>query len=125
MKALLDSRLQINLEVVTNGEDAMDYVYQRGEFVEATRPDMILLDLNLPGKDGREVLAEIKGDDSVKRIPLVVLTSSEADKDIVQSYDLGANCYVKKPVNFSSFQDIIHSLEDFWFTVVRLPNKVD
>jgi len=120
-EALESSKLHIDLDVVMDGVEAMDFLKRRGSFAEGARPDLILLDLNLPRKDGRQVLAEIKEDEALRGIPVVILTSSDADVDIAVSYQLGANCYVTKPVNLSAFQNIVHALEGFWFTVVKLP----
>jgi two-component system response regulator len=106
---------------VSDGVEAIDFLNRRGSYAAATRPDLILLDLNLPRKDGREVLAEIKADAGLRPIPVVVLTSSDAEVDVVKSYGLGANCYVTKPVDWRAFQQIVEALEGFWFTIVRLP----
>ncbi|WP_315862226.1 response regulator [Halomicronema hongdechloris] len=122
-EALDTSRLAIDLQVVEDGNLALDYVYQRGDYTDAERPDLILLDLSLPGCNGEEVLAKIKQDQDLKRIPVVVLTASKLDEDILQSYRLGANCYIPKPVGLDQFLEIIHSLEDFWLTVVKLPKS--
>lgn len=116
-----DSRLHLQLSVAADGVEAIDFLYRRGAHAAADRPDLILLDLNLPRKDGREILSEIKEDPGLRCIPVVVMTSSDAETDIVRSYDLGANCYVTKPVSFRAFQDIVKAIEGFWFTVVRLP----
>jgi len=122
-EALDTSRLTIDLQVIENGDAALDYLYQRGEYTSAERPDLILLDLNLPGRNGDEILAEIKQNQELKQIPVVVLTASKLDEDILQSYRLGANCYVTKPVGLNQFLEIIHNLEDFWLTVVKLPKS--
>ncbi len=119
--ALSEIRVHNNLNVVTNGVDAIDYIYQNGQYKDAPRPDIILLDLNLPKKDGREVLKELKSDDNFKRIPIVVLTSSKAEEDILRSYDLHANCYITKPLDLLQFFEIIKSIENFWLTIVKLP----
>jgi chemotaxis family two-component system response regulator Rcp1 len=108
------------LHVVTDGEQALAFLKREEEYAEAPRPDLILLDLNLPRKDGREVLAEVKTDEGLKHIPIVVLTSSESDEDIVKSYRLHANCYISKPIGFSEFVKIVEAVEGFWFTIVRL-----
>lgn len=115
------SRLHLSLSVAVDGVEAMDFLHGKGKFAGEARPDLVLLDLNIPRKDGREVLAEIKTDPALKSIPVVVLTSSDAERDVLQSYSLGANCYVKKPVDLRAFQGIIRGLEGFWFTVVKLP----
>jgi chemotaxis family two-component system response regulator Rcp1 len=120
-ETLLDSKLLNHMSVVNNGVEAMAYLRREGKYVDATRPDLILLDLNLPKKDGREVLAEIKVDERLRRIPVVVLTTSSAEKDILQTYDLHANCYITKPVNLDQFSAVVRAIEDFWFTIVRLP----
>lgn len=120
-EALKEYKIRNNLHVVGDGEQAMDFLRQQEPFQGATRPDLILLDLNLPKMDGREVLQEIKNDPELKRIPIVVLTTSEAEEDIVQSYDLHANSYVTKPVDFERFVKVVKVIEDFWFTVVKLP----
>jgi len=108
---------------VRDGVEALAYLRREGDYTAATRPDLILLDLNLPRKDGREVLAVVKNDESLRRIPIVVLTSSEAEEDIFQVYDLKANCYIAKPVNFDQFQRVIQCLEEFWLTIVKLPSE--
>lgn len=120
-ESLETSRLPISLTVAVNGREAVDCVFKRGRFAEATTPDLILLDLNLPGLDGKAVLSEIKRDAEMKKIPVSVLTSSTSEKDIAESYTLGANCYVVKPIDFKSFQGIVRSLENFWFGTARLP----
>lgn len=123
METLDMSKLHMEISVVTNGADAMAFLRAEGDYSTVHQPDLILLDLNLPGKDGREVLAEIKKDDRLRRIPVIILTSSEAEKDVLESYDLGANSYVTKPVDLKAFQTIVQSVESFWFTVVKLPPK--
>jgi CheY-like chemotaxis protein len=120
-EALRDGKVWNNPHVVTDGEAALDYVYRRPPFTDAPRPDMILLDLNLPKKDGREVLAVIKGDHDLKRIPVVVLTTSKEEEDVHRAYNLAANCYVTKPVEFDEFMKVIRAIEDFWLTIVALP----
>jgi two-component system, chemotaxis family, response regulator Rcp1 len=120
-ETLLDSKLLNHMSVVNNGVEAMAYLRREGKYADATRPDLILLDLNLPKKDGREVLAEIKVDERLRRIPVVVLTTSSAEKDILQTYDLHANCYITKPVNLDQFSAVVRAIENFWFTIVRLP----
>jgi CheY-like chemotaxis protein len=108
---------------VEDGVEAMDYVRQRGKYGQSPRPDLILLDLNLPRKDGREVLEELKTDPDLKTIPVVVLTTSKAEQDVFQSYQLHANCYITKPVNFERFIEVIQSIEQFWLSAVVLPTK--
>ena len=121
-EALTEAKVINNLSVVDNGVDALLFLRQEGRYSGAARPDLVLLDLNMPRKDGREVLAEIKKDDKLKRIPVVILTTSEAEEDIIRSYDLHANCYVTKPVNLDRFIKVVQSIEDFWLSVVMLPN---
>lgn len=111
------------LHVVEDGEEAMAFLRQDGDFSQAPQPDLILLDLNLPRKDGREVLAEIKKDPELKHIPVVVLTTSRAEQDVLRTYELHANCYIIKPVNLDQFIAVVKSIWDFWFTVVRLPGR--
>lgn len=122
-EALKDSKLLNNIHHVSDGEQAIDFLRRAGAYAGAPRPDLILLDLNLPRKDGREVLAEIKADPNLKTIPVVVLTTSEAEQDILQSYRLHANCYITKPVGFASFVEVVHAIESFWFGVVTLPPR--
>ncbi len=122
-EALQESKLRNNLHVVMDGEAAMDFVYQRGEYADEPRPDLLLLDLNLPKKDGREVLEDIKGDEELRSIPVVILTTSEADEDIVKTYNLHANAYITKPVGMEKFIDVVKSVKDFWFTIVKLPDE--
>ena len=121
-EALKESKISNNLHVVMDGEEAIAFLKKEGKFSEKPRPDLILLDLNLPKKDGREVLAEIKKDEDLKRIPVVVLTISEAEEDVLKSYNLYANCYITKPVDLNQFIKVILSIENFWFTIVKLPN---
>ena len=122
-KALDHGNIINNLHVVKNGVEALQFLRQDGEFSDKPRPDLVLLDLNMPKKDGREVMAEMKGDPSLRRIPVVVLTSSEAEEDVVRSYELNANAYLTKPVDFDGFVDIVKRIEDFWFSVVKMPPK--
>ena len=123
METIKDYKVKNRLEVVENGIDAMDFLRKKGKFADKARPDLILLDLNLPGKDGREVLAEIKEDPDLCRIPVVVVTSSEAEQDILKAYNLHVNCYITKPVGLTEFVKVVKSIEDFWLTIVRLPIK--
>jgi chemotaxis family two-component system response regulator Rcp1 len=123
IEALKEARIIISPNVVGDGAEAMEYLRKKGKFVNAKKPDLILLDLNLPKKDGREVLAEIKADDDLKRIPVVVLTTSKDEVDILRSYDLHANAYIIKPIDLDQFLNAIKKIEDFWLTVVRLPMK--
>lgn len=120
-EALKEAKVRNNLHVVEDGVEAMCFLRREGQFSGVPRPDLILLDLNLPKKDGREVLEEIKVDNALKMIPVVVLTTSHAEEDIVRSYNLHANCYVTKPVDLDQFIRIVKSIEDFWLTIVRLP----
>ena len=120
-EALDEAKVLNRLHVAEDGEQALDFVFRRGQFVDAPRPDLILLDLNLPKRDGREVLEEIRSAPEVTDIPIVILTSSQAEEDIVRAYRLHANCYITKPVNFVQFLKIIHAIEDFWLTIVKLP----
>jgi len=119
--ALENAKVRNILNVVEDGEEAMAFLRGEGRFASASRPDLILLDLNLPRKDGREVLAEIKADPDLKSIPVVVLTTSKAQEDVLRAYELQASCYITKPVDFDKFLEVIKSLEDFWLTVVTLP----
>ena len=120
-EALHQSRVRNNVNTVGNGEEALAYLHRTGRYADAVRPDLVLLDLNLPRRDGREVLAEVKNDDDLRRIPVVVLTTSQAEEDIVRSYDLHANAYVTKPVDFARFLAAVRSIESFYFTTARLP----
>jgi two-component system, chemotaxis family, response regulator Rcp1 len=122
-EALEAGKIANHLSHVVDGVEAMDYLRQKGRFAKATRPDLMMLDLNLPRKDGREVLRELKNDPSLKAIPVIVLTTSRSDKDILQSYQLNANCYITKPVDFQHFIDVVKSIKQFWLTVVTLPSK--
>jgi chemotaxis family two-component system response regulator Rcp1 len=124
-EALRDSEVRTHLSVVADGEAALAFLRREGPFAGAPRPDLILLDLNLPKKDGREVLAEIKADPALRRVPVVVLTTSTAQQDIMVSYDLHANCYVTKPVDLEGFLAVVRSVERFWFTVASLPERND
>jgi CheY-like chemotaxis protein len=118
-----DGRLLNRLNITRDGEEAMSFLRRERPFQEAPRPDLILLDLNLPRKDGREVLAEIKNDPELRRIPVVILTTSRAEADVVQTYELHANCYIVKPVDLGQFINVIRSIEDFWLKLVRLPGS--
>ncbi|MBI3903396.1 MAG: response regulator [Nitrosomonadales bacterium] len=124
-EALKTHKVQNNLHVVTDGEEAMLFLRKQGKYANAPRPDIILLDLNLPRKDGREVLAEIKSDILLKTIPVVIITSSEAEQDVIRSYNLNANCYVTKPVNLDQFIKVVQSINDFWLTIVKLPSSIE
>lgn len=123
MEALKEAKLLNRITNVSDGVEAIAYLRREGKYSDATRPDLILLDLNMPKKDGREVLEEIKKDASLKRIPVVVLTTSRAEQDILKAYDLHANCYITKPVDLDQFIKVAKSIDDFWFTMVRLPQE--
>ncbi len=123
-ESLKANKITTNLNIVHDGVSAMQYLSQEGAYSDAKRPDLIILDLNLPKKDGLEVLDDLKTDQNLKSIPVVILTTSEADEDIIKSYNLGANCYVTKPIGFKEFEKIVRSIEEFWFTVVKLPLQV-
>ncbi|HSI96391.1 MAG: response regulator [Methylophilaceae bacterium] len=123
-EALRESKISNNLNVVPDGVEAMAFLRREGKYADAPRPDVILLDLNLPKKDGREVLAEVKADPSLRLIPVVIITSSEAEQDVLKTYELYANCYVTKPVDLEQFIKVIQSIETFWLTIVTLPSSV-
>ena len=123
LEALKEATLPNKLTVVKNGADALSLLRRQGQHAGAARPDLILLDLNLPKKDGRKVLAEIKGDDNLKRIPVVVLTTSEDEQDVLESYNLHANCYIVKPLDLDRFITVVKSIEDFWLRIVVLPKN--
>lgn len=122
-EALKEAKVRNRLFVVSDGVEATDFLWRRGAHVDAVRPHLILLDLNLPRKDGRDVLAELKADEALRRIPVVILTTSEAEADIVRAYDLHANCYISKPVDIEQFLTVVKSIEDFWITIVKLPRR--
>jgi CheY-like chemotaxis protein len=122
-EALVGSKLVHNLHVVDNGEQAVDFLRRQGDYHDVPRPDLILLDLNLPRLDGREVLARIKADESLRQIPVVILTTSNAEEDVLRSYDLHANAYVTKPVEFEAFITVVRQIDDFFLSVVRLPRR--
>jgi len=121
VEALKESKIINNLNVVDDGIEALSYLQKEGIYKDKPRPDLIILDLNLPKKDGREVLGEIKSEDSLKQIPIAILTTSEAEEDIIKSYELHANCYITKPVNMEQFIKVVKSVGDFWFSIVMLP----
>lgn len=120
-EAFKDHKVRNNLNVVSDGEEAIAYLRRETRYTEASRPDLVLLDLNLPRKDGREVLKDIKADPELRSIPVVVLTTSEADEDVLRSYDLHANAYVTKPVDFDQFINVVRQIDEFFVTVVKLP----
>jgi CheY-like chemotaxis protein len=122
-EAFADYRIANRLNVVTNGEDAIAYMRKQGEFADVPTPDLVLLDLNLPRRDGREVLREIKADPVLRRVPVVVLTTSEAEEDVLASYERHANAFVSKPVDFDRFVKAVRAIDDFFITVVRLPRR--
>ncbi len=122
-EALKEAKVRNNLHWVEDGVEAMTFLRRQGKYADAPRPDVILLDLNLPKKDGREVLAEVKEDDDLKRIPVVVLTVSDAEEDIIKTYDLHANCYIRKPLDLDRFIEVVKSIEEFWLTIVMLPTQ--
>lgn len=122
-EALRECKLRNNLSVVGDGVEALAFLRREGKYANAPRPDVILLDLNLPKKGGREVLAEIKADSSLRRIPVVIITSSEAEQDVLSSYDLHVNCYVNKPVDLDQFIKVVRSISTFWLTIVKLPGE--
>jgi CheY-like chemotaxis protein len=120
-EVLKEGKIRNNLSVVMDGEEALQFLNKSGQYAEAFTPDIILLDLNLPKKDGREVLSEVKKNERLKRIPVIVLTTSDAAQDIKNMYEHHANCYITKPVDFNQFIDVIRSIENFWLTIVKLP----
>lgn len=122
-EALEESKLYNNLFVTVDGEEALDFLYQKGKYSDAPKPDLILLDLNLPKKDGREVLKEIKEHKDLKRIPVVILTTSRAEEDIIGTYDSHANCYIAKPIDLNKFLDVVKKIENFWMSIVVLPKN--
>lgn len=122
-EAMKEAKLHNQLHVVSDGVDALAFLRRQGAYASAVRPQLILLDLNLPRKDGREVLAEIKQDTDLRRIPVVILTTSEAEVDILKAYDLHANCYIVKPVDIEQFLTVVKSIEDFWVAIVKLPTR--
>ena len=120
-EALAGGKVRNTLHHVGDGLAAMDFLLRRGKYTRVPRPDLILLDLNMPKKDGREVLAEIKSDADLKRIPVVILTTSKAEEDILKSYSLHANCFITKPIDLHQFIKVVQAIEEFWFTIVKLP----
>jgi chemotaxis family two-component system response regulator Rcp1 len=122
-EALKECKVHNNLHVVTDGHEALAFLRREGPYASKPRPDLVLLDLNLPKKNGRSVLAEIKSDPALKRIPVVILTTSQAEEDILRAYELNVNCYVTKPVDLDQFVKVVKSIEDFWLTIVKLPTE--
>ncbi len=123
IEVLRDGKFSNRLNVAADGVEAMNFLHRRGGYSNAQRPDLVLLDLNLPRKDGREVLAEIKTDPALKRIPVVVLTTSSTQIDVLRSYELQANCYITKPVDLAQFTKVVRQIQDFWLTIVQLPEE--
>jgi CheY-like chemotaxis protein len=123
-EALAYAKVLNTLHTVDNGDDAMAFLRQEGKFAGMPQPDMILLDLKLPGKSGQEVLIEIKSDENLKYIPVVILTTSKSEQDVLKAYKHYANCYIAKPVNFENFSEVVRSIENFWFTIVTLPHQL-
>ncbi|NUN47301.1 MAG: response regulator [Candidatus Brocadiae bacterium] len=123
VELLKEAKVFNRLTVVSDGVEAMEYLRREGKYKEAARPDLVLLDLNLPRKDGRQVLTEIRSDEKLRRIPVVVLTTSEAEEDVLRAYDLSANCYVTKPVDLDQFVKVVQSIENFWLSIVKLPQQ--
>ena len=121
-EALKESRIRNTIHHVTDGEEALAFLRGRGAYAGKPRPDLVLLDLNLPKKDGREVLADIKNDDGLKSIPVVILTISKDEEDVLRTYNLHANCYITKPIDLTQFMRVVRAIEDFWLTIVKLPN---
>ena len=122
-EALKDGKVKNNLNIVYDGEEASDFLFKRKKHTDAPRPDLIILDLNLPRKNGHEVLAEIKSDENLKRIPVVILTTSKAEEDILRTYNLHANCYLTKPIDLNEFLQVVKSIESFWLSLVILPGS--
>ena len=123
VEALKEAKVRNHLNLAEDGVQAMEFLRRQGRYANAPRPDLIMLDLNLPRKDGREVLAELKADDHLKMIPVVVLTTSRAEEDVLRAYQLHANCYITKPVDFQQFLNVVRSIESFWLFVVTLPPR--
>jgi len=122
-EALKDGKVKNKLHLVYDGVEATDFLFKRNKYIDAPRPDLIILDLNLPKKNGKEVLAEIKADENLKGIPVIILTMSKAEDDIINAYHLHANCFITKPIDLTKFIDVVKSIEDFWFTLVKLPKS--
>ena len=122
-EVLEEGKLKNTLNVAVDGEEALNYLKKKGKYANATRPDLVILDLNLPRKDGREVLDDMKSSPDLKSIPVVIMTTSREEEDVIKMYNLHANCYITKPIDFLQFIKVVRSIEDFWFTIVRLPSK--
>ncbi len=122
-EVLNEQKIYNSLFIVSDGVEAMNFLRNKGKYKDSPKPDLIILDLNLPKKDGREVLADIKADDDLKRIPVVIMTISQAEADILKSYNLHANCYITKPIDLNQFIKVIKTIEEFWFSIVKLPSK--
>lgn len=122
-EVLNEHKIYNSLFIVNDGVEAMNFLLKKGKYKDSPKPDLIILDLNLPKKDGREVLSDIKADENLKRIPVVIMTISQAEADILKSYNLHANCYVTKPIDLNQFIKVIKSIEEFWFSIVKLPAK--
>jgi len=122
-EALLEGKVLNRIFIAYDGVEALDFLHRRGQFASAPRPDIILLDLNMPRMDGRECLARIKNDPDLRSIPVVVLTTSEADQDVIRSYDMHASCYISKPVDMEQFMKVVKAIKHFWFTIVHLPGE--
>jgi two-component system, chemotaxis family, response regulator Rcp1 len=123
VEAFKENKFLNNLHVAKDGVEAMEFLHKEGKYADAVHPDLILLDLNLPKKDGHEILGEVKADPHLKRIPVIILTSSKAEADIIKAYDLHANCYITKPIDMDQFIKVVRSIEDFWLTIVKLPER--
>jgi DNA-binding response OmpR family regulator len=121
MEAMREAKVANEMSVVIDGVEAISFLRREGSYANAPRPDLVLLDLNLPRKNGKEVLAEMRADEQLRSIPVAVLTTSQAESDVLRSYELGANCFITKPVRLHEFLEVIHAIEDFWLTIVRLP----
>jgi chemotaxis family two-component system response regulator Rcp1 len=124
-EVLNDNKVYSSLYIVNDGVEAMNFLHHEGKYKDVSIPDLIILDLNLPRKDGREVLAEIKADNKLKHIPIVIMTISQAEEDILKSYNLHANCFITKPIDLNQFIKVVKSIEDFWFSIVKLPPKAE
>jgi len=122
-KAIQELKFIPQMDIVKDGQECMDYLRKAGQYAAVTSPDIVLLDLNMPRKDGREVLLEMRADQRLKKIPVIILTTSESGVDINKAYELGANCYINKPVDFAQVQKVVEEISHFWFTIVKLPNE--